>query len=243
MAHCPGGGPYMQYAFQGEVDHLSFFRSLIPILESKYSKGLYITLPPEFYAEWVAPVRKSLINDWQSIPLRNLNYHLPLNQPFTTSLPTDQRRVLKQAEQAGYACSFSNDWEPIRALVSQSRLRKGFSDVISLQLLEELATDFPHHYQGIKCCLGDNLTGTGVLIRVDDRIVYLFYVANHEAHLRYSPSLQIIRFCADWAREQGFQYLDLGTAGNEGVLNEGVKSFKESIGGVKSVKYTFRIRF
>lgn len=120
-------------------------------------------------------------------------------------------------------------------------MRKGFSDAVPLDLLLKLDQHFHNYYQGIVCYHFNHIAGAGVLIRVDDRIAYLFYVANHPDHLAYSPSLQIIDFCMTWAHQQGFRLLDLGTASNDGIVNEGVKAFKESLGGIASIKSSFRL--
>jgi lipid II:glycine glycyltransferase (peptidoglycan interpeptide bridge formation enzyme) len=82
-----------------------------------------------------------------------------------------------------------------------------------------------------------------VTIRINENILYTFYLADNEKYLKDSPTTFLLSGIYQYCQQQKIKFLDLGIATEKGVLNEGLARFKQSLGAKISKKKTYFLLF
>ena len=89
----------------------------------------------------------------------------------------------------------------------------------------------------------DMLIAVGVTIKINQDILYTFYLADNQQYLKYSPTIYLLSGIYEYCQQENIKLLDLGIATDKGILNEGLARFKRSLGGKLSQKKTYSLIF
>lgn len=129
------------------------------------------------------------------------------------------------------------------ACIAESRNDKGYPITMTLPELSEMFDRFPDHYYLFGVKDQAKIVATCVAIEVSPKILYCFYIGDALAYRHTSPVTMLMDGLYKFAREHHYELIDLGISTDEGVLNEGLYSFKKSLGAVDSPKLTFTKQF
>lgn len=110
---------------------------------------------------------------------------------------------------------------------------------MSLEQLTEHFQKFPDNFQVFAVYDTQILMAIGVTIKINQDILYTFYLADNEDYLKISPTIFLLSGIYEYAQKGNYKILDLGIATDKGVLNEGLARFKRSLGGKLSEKKTY----
>ena len=103
--------------------------------------------------------------------------------------------------------------------------KKGFELSMNEEDLLPLFDLYPDAYMSFATFDGMEIISGAILVKINPKILYVFYLGFDPDYEKYSPNRFLIKAIYDWAKIRGFTYLDFGTS-----VNEGVAIFKERIG-------------
>ena len=206
-----------------------------------------LTLPPDFYSPFTAPLAIHLLNDKRWDVTVDTNYHFDLSRLDNYSgLITDSaRKLLAQAERAGLRTVTIAD-DDTRAqltayrLLAENRQAKGRS--LSMTFDEILKTSAIIHTDWFMTLHGDIPVAAAVCHNAGawtDRVIYWGHLPEHSA-LRPVNKLAIDLF--RYYDMTGSAIVDIGPASIHGIPDPGLCRFKESIGCRPTPRYTFTSR-
>lgn len=202
-------------------------------------KSVEVTLAPDIYHAHIELERQYLLSVGFKQFGQEINYAVPLHM-WSPSFVKMEQRKLSKAQQAGYTFAILEpenwDVERLYSLLSANRLAKGYALSLTQEGLTEMLAASPERHLVAVVKLGDDWAAIGICVRVATEVLYLFYPADDYAHRSYSPMVVLYDGLIQWAKLNGITLLDQGTASLNGVLNQGLATFKERVGGYASVK-------
>ncbi len=205
-------------------------------------KKLEIVLPPMLYAKsLLSKTVSSMFRNGFSLSYTDLDYAFDLGKPYESLLAKRMaRRNLKTALAAGFEFRREDSAEG-RAVsygvIRENRESKNYDLKMSLEALEKTSAvvgmDFFTLYQA-----GTPLAAA-IVYRVSPRIAQVIYWGDVPNDGKSKPMNMVAYKTFEFYRELGFDFLDVGPSSVNGVPNEGLCSFKETIGCFVDLKYAF----
>jgi hypothetical protein len=150
-----------------------------------------------------------------------------------TLLPKRKRDYVRAAERKG-ACvreASADELEAFYNVLLANRSRHGAKPTHTLEELQTLMKLIPSAVRLFLCKVGEAVAGGALVFELNERVAYNFYPCHNEAYTDLRPALLVgVRVIEHYMR-RGFRYLDLGPSTfDDYVLNDGLTSFKESLG-------------
>jgi hypothetical protein len=89
----------------------------------------------------------------------------------------------------------------------------------------------------------NKIAGGIVVFLSNEKAIQAQYIASDELYQEYRPLNAVIDFTIQWACEQGYRYLNLGTSNTDGGrgINSGLFRFKEGFGGRGVLRETMHL--
>ncbi len=177
------------------------------------------------------------------ISITEQNYEIAITEKsfYETIVSTRAKQLLKKSIKNGF--SFQEVSEPdiskIHAFITRSRERKSRPMTMSLEQFENHFTLFPKNFQVFSVTDFNRIIAIGVTIKINEEIIYTFYLADDKEYLQHSPTIFLLSGIYEYFQQRNFKILDLGIATANGILNEGLAHFKRSLGGISSLKKTY----
>ncbi len=232
-----------------EKDLFEFLKEVVSYLSNLSINEIIINFYPEgYHTAYQNKLLESCLYKFNfQIKFTEHNYELPITEKTfrETVTKTRTRQLLNSHSRKGYTFhqEFHPNFEQIHTFIARSRERKKRPMTMSLTQLKEHFKKFPQKFQLFSVTNSNVLVAVGITININENILYTFYLADDEEHLKDSPTTFLLSGIYEYAKEQNFRILDLGIATNRGVLNEGLARYKRSIGGNISVKKTYFLFF
>lgn len=171
------------------------------------------------------------------------NYEIDVTDKlFSATIASPRaKQLLKKAIKNGFVFRKESnpDFTEIHKFIANSRVRKNRPMTMSLEQLTEHFQKFPDNFQVFSVYDIDTLIAVGVTIKINQDILYTFYLADNEQYLKYSPTIYLLSGIYEYSQQENVKLLDLGIATDRGILNEGLARFKRSVGGELSEKKTY----
>ena len=210
-----------------------------------------ITQYPACYDGRVGLVNSLLLQSGYKAVFADVNFHLPLFETgsalnFRKGLSTAYRWKLNRLENEGFTFQINPnpDLEMVYSFLLESRQRKGFILAQTEDSFLQMFRNLPRVYTVFDVFAPDgHLAAQGVGLALSDSGYYLFYTADHLHYRKHSPVLLLHQGVYNFAQEQKYLFLDLGTASLSGKINTGVAQFKAGMGALRSEKITFLKNF
>ncbi|KAA3439386.1 GNAT family N-acetyltransferase [Rufibacter hautae] len=206
--------------------------------------AIKLAFPPLIYDPESAAVSiNSLLRIGYSVTTSKINHYLPVsNSNFNNIIsPSANRRLQKCHRQ-----EFGFKQEPLQFLpqaysfLVQCRQEKQHSISLSLKTLEKQVEQMPERYSIFSVKDGDNLISISIAVRVNSEVLYNFYPASLKEYNDYSPAIMLTEGIYDFARQNKFRLVDLGTSMLGDSPNVDLMRFKKSIGGKESLNFDFK---
>jgi hypothetical protein len=215
------------------------------ILRAEARCTLIIHSYPEGYRSktQIQKLENCLIKLGFEISIVEQNYEIKITQKsfYETVISNRAKQLLRKSIKKGFTFQEENspDFSEIHAFITHSRERKNRPMTMNLQQFENHFTLFPKNFQIFSVTDSEHIIAVGVTIKINEEIVYTFYLADDENYLKDSPTIFLLSGIYEYFQEKKYKILDLGIATAKGILNEGLANFKRSIGGNLSLKKTY----
>lgn len=167
---------------------------------------------------------------------------ISLQHSFADLLHPMEKRKLKKSEEKG----FTFDWAPADQLknvlefVEQQRSLLGYEFSMNWSQLRDYQKAFPGRYLGARVWHNGHLIAASILVKEREDVLYQFAPAHLRTYNRYSPVVYMTKCISEWAEEQQFQWLNLGTSYLDGVQNDSLFQFKENLGAETFIAASFQ---
>ena len=250
-AHSPFRATFGGIEFQEQISAknlFEFFGKIIQFLQSLTIKSLVINSYPERY-----------LSEYQCLILQNCLYKLHFqveygdqNHEITISDKSfyetvrggTTKQLLRTYLKKGYlvAQELNPNFAFIHAFIARSRKRKNRPMTMNCEQLTAHFKIFPKNFQLFSVTHSNMMVAVGVTIKINDNILYTFYLADDENYLKDSPTTFLLSGIYEYGQLNNFKILDLGIATEKGVMNEGLARFKQNLGATISAKNTHFLR-
>jgi hypothetical protein len=162
------------------------------------------------------------------------------NKPLVISI--HKRRRLRKCKALGFQFKkIDTGYLPAAyALFTESRKNKKYPVTMTLEDFETAFSLFPDAYLLFGVFDDNTLIAACVSVKVNQKILYNFFIGDSLAYRIYSPVTQLLYGIYEYGREKKMELIDLGISTDKGVMNEGLHSFKKSMGAADVFKLTFQ---
>ena len=172
------------------------------------------------------------------ITRHDLNYEARIAGAACLELRMDRGQVkhLHAAERLGWhvePCAFNGQ---VYDVIADNRKRKGRSLSMSYDAVKAMADTFPEDVICF-CIPRKAYLATAICLRLSPDILYVYAWGDMEG-AEHSPCVLLACGIYDWCAMNGVKLMDIGTATEDGVPNEGLIAFKTRLGFSPSLKVT-----
>ncbi|MFY0655005.1 MAG: GNAT family N-acetyltransferase, partial [Cyclobacteriaceae bacterium] len=156
------------------------------------------------------------------------------------------KRKIKKCEQEGIKFLYegSEKLSEVYAFIEQCRNAQGLLMNITYDQLKKAFDTLSDAYEiySVRDKLGELLAAT-ITVRVNKAVVYNYLPAFDRAYKSLSPLAFLTRELVLACQRKGYHYIDLGISSIDGKIQEGLATFKERMGGIRSKRYTYEFNF
>ena len=203
--------------------------------------NLMIRSFPEIYNPYYnALINEAVIDSGFSVKYKDISQVIPVSEG-SINLNTHKKRRLRQAKSLDFIFRETSldHLKESYLLIVESRKNKGYPVTMTLSDLGAMFKLFPRDYLLFGVFDKSKLIATSVCIKVNEEILYCFYIGDDLAYRTYSPVTLLVSGIYEYCKHQHFKILDLGISTDKGTLNKGLYTFKKSFGSLDSYKLTF----
>ena len=205
-------------------------------------RSIEIKCYPEIYStEKSEMINEVLTEAGFAIKYKDITQILKVDQELR--LNRLRTRKLRQCEGAGFVFAELNSDKlgDAHELFAQSRKDKGYPVTMKLSDFKDEFSRFPSCYKLYGVSDGHVLIAAGVVITVNDEILYYFFGGHSQKYDDESPSTFLVYNLFQEARKKKIKRIDLGISTDKGELNLGLYNYKKSFGAFDSFKLTFEM--
>lgn len=228
-----------------EEDLFEFLNQIIQFLQSLKTESISINSYPESYLTKYQNkiLQNCLLKLNFQITHAEQNYEIPITDKsfYETVIGSTAKQLLRTYDKKGYVFQqeLNPDFEFIHAYIARSRERKNRPMTMSLEQLTSHFRKFPKNFQLFSVTLSNIMVAVGVTVKINDNIIYTFYLADDESYLKNSPTTFLLSGIYEYGKQNNYKILDFGIATDKGILNEGLAKFKQRLGAKMSEKKTY----
>lgn len=213
--------------------------SLIDYAKTVSAQGIRLVLPPTCYDKnWIESQQKALLAAGFKLAYADTNHSLDLQNDFATGLRRGARRSLRRAGDAGLKFSMALTPAEQRTaydVIQLNRQQKANPLHLSFEDLLQVGTVTDVDF--FKVDHKGSCVAAAVVYRVTPAIAQVIYWGNDVRQ----NALNSVHFLASHLFDHyapNYAVLDIGPSSIDGVLDEGLADFKESIGCFRTLKST-----
>lgn len=211
-----------------------------------YGITIAITLPPPIYEPLLTNKTVHSLLRLGQLDHTDINYHFDIKDfdDYENRLKLNAKQKLRKALKAGFAFQYihSDDLQGVMRAYEVIRLnREQHGYPLRMTLDDVLRT--------IKIVPADffllSLNGTDVaaaqVYHVSKNICQVIYWGDREGFAELRPMNALAYYVFEYYHRQGIEILDIGPSSDSGAPSYGLCDFKESIGCIPTLKYTFEL--
>ncbi len=199
-----------------------------------------ITLPPVIYLEGQDQVQEfCLLASGFTMVRAELTevIHLP---GFTEeALPSPYRRGARKAARMGVRVELSEDYETFHEILRSDRAGKQVEPTHSLDDLKRIAKLCPGRLKLFMASGEEGIVGGTLLFVAGRNTVLNMYLCQIPPGRQIRVANLLVNDSAMWAKQEGFDWLDMGTSSIRMTPNWGLSRFKEGFLGKGYIRPTF----
>ena len=238
------GGVEFYKGIYGE-DLLEFMNQIIQFLKSFTIESVEINSYPEGYlTDYQNKILQKCLSKLNfQVKFTEQNYEIPITEKsfYESVKGATAKQLLRTYTKKGYIFQqkLNPDFEYVHAFIARSRERKNRPMTMNLERLIEHFKKFPKNFQLFFVKRSGVIVALGVTIKINDDILYTFYLADDDKYLKDSPTTFLLSGIYEYAKQNSYKILDFGIATDKGILNEGLAKFKQSLGAKMSEKKAY----
>lgn len=184
-----------------------------------------------------------LLNNNFKISQQEVNHTLEIDERnLFEKMKRNNKKRFNKCERSGFVfqqLDVEDDFKKAYQVIVENRESKGYSVSMTFEQLMAMKAVFPNDIYFFQTTLEDKITASSVCIRLNSKILYVFYWGDKPGFEEYSPVVFLAEGIYKFAQNNHFSILDAGTSSLNGTLNQGVATFKEGLGFSSSLKLTF----
>ena len=230
-----------------EENLFNFLTTIIIFLQSLLLKSISINSYPErYFTEYQNKILHNCLSKLHfEVEFTEQNYEISItnNSFHETVISSRAKQLLRTYTKKGYVFAqvFNPDFAFIHAFISRSRMRKNRPMTMNYGQLAEHFKKFTENFRLFSVTHNNSIVAVAVTIKINEDILYTFYLADDEQYLKDSPTTFLLSGIYQYCQQQKIEILDLGIATEKGFLNEGLARFKQSLGAETSNKKTYSL--
>lgn len=216
-----------------------YYREWNTFLSRFSHKEVMVRIPPQSHFGQVSELNESALRDLGfTIKFQDLNQSISLGKQ-SKSMNRNRLRDLDRAKEVGLEFrteTLNNAFNTIR----RNRASKGFPLTLREADLFRLSETFPNIIFCNSVALQGVVQAASICFRVNHALAYVFMWGHDTVKILGGPSMTLL--ASELVRslsEKGYSQLCLGTSSIEGTVNDGLKTFKASLGAYAEYKKTF----
>jgi len=236
-------GPYsMAYPLEQTFEYtLDNYKDAWKQFHNRLRKDIIIRLPPRsHFPELVDLNTKALLSLGAEILFEDQNFSIRL-EGSEKAFRRNRIRDAKTASKLGMkfsACSIQEAME----LIAINRQAKGRPLSMGTSQAVRLDLEVPGRIKSFAVKLNEVLVSATILLRVDDRIDYVFMWGHDPSNPLGGTSLSLLaQGLVAESKADGKSVLCLGVASSEGVRDEGLSNFKEGLGAEAEARPSLKL--
>ena len=221
----------------------SFIEKFISEIIKKGMKQMFWKHFPALYHQKLnAYTIQSLLNLGFIIDGSSLGFYLESSNDFRQGLAPDTLRRFQKFEKSDFVVTVKKQFE-VKSFFPQLiewRAKRLIPVNIKESILKGIISNLPDKYILFQILEKEKLIAFSLGLKITDTILYQFIPAHDPEYDNYSPMIAITASMHHYAAENKIKIVDLGIASEmQGEENYGLIRFKEKLGGLTGMKYTF----
>ena len=224
-----------------EAELQDFLSNVENTLQNKQIDQVNIHQCPESYQK--NDIAARVLKQQGYTMFRERVYHgIPINGvQLKEQMTSMQQRRLRKCEKAGFEFRKVPESDMAEVFKQIHHWRELNQKPLSLSWadFENSQNKNPNTY----LCFGvydKHLIAATIVVKVNDQAIYHFFPASDERYNQYSPMVMLVNGIYEWGQVHDFKLLDLGTSYLQNEVNQSLVSFKERLGGRKSLALSWR---
>lgn len=220
-------------------------------LENIGVQELYVTFPPLYYDEHVLTAWISAFyRKGYQVPKLDLSYSLDLQKLNTDEktygeiITQKGRKSLRRALKNNLSikrCETDEEYKEAYELVKMGHELKGYGVSLPFERLRETLNYVAHDAfivrQGSQGVVGE------FLYRINNSIVHALYAGTNPTYLDVGGMNVLTYYTIRYYGNLGYKFINKEAASTDSVPLYGLCNFKESVGGQRNLKFSFRKKF
>jgi len=227
------------------VDYADFIKALIIFAKNSNFKKIKITLPPLFYDEthiqWI--INSLYTNDFSISGADiahyvNLERYISFEDNYIDSLAIKARQKISSSLKEGMSCEKVTDISESYQIIKKNREHRGYPLLLKEEDLIETSKNIKIDCFLVKSSIGENIA-SAIVYHIKDGLVQVIYWGNLPGHNDKNSMNFMAYHMLKYYCNQGLSFFDLGQSTENSIPNFGLSDFKQSIGCLPSVKFSF----
>ena len=245
MAYSPLRATFGGVEFSEGISEEDLFQFLEKSILKIDVKTIIINSYPEGYLpkNQIQKLENCLFQLGFNISIIEQNYEITVTPKsfYETITSTRAKQLLRKSIRKGFTFQEITDpnFSEIHTFITHSRERKNRPMTMNLLQFEHHFRLFSKNFKIFSVMDSKQTIAVGITIKINDKIVYTFYLADDDRYLKDSPTIFLLSGIYEYFQQQDYTILDLGIATEKGILNEGLANFKRSLGAKLSLKKTY----
>lgn len=249
VLYSPFSAPFGGFDFKKDESILKIEEAIIALKQygKDSNKKIKITFPPLFYNEsLLSKTIATLINQHAQIEFSEINYHFDLSSfpHFNSLIDRGARKNLNNAMKQGFVFEKINnekisDIERAYNVIKTNRESHGYPLRMSLSDILKTIKIIPADFFIIK--LNNIDIAAAQIFHIKQGIAQVIYWGDIPGYGASRPMNFLSYKLFEYYYNRGLKILDIGPSTEGGKPNYGLCDFKENIGCIASLRYTFSI--
>jgi len=243
----PLRSPFGSFEMSDQMETEVLYDSMRVIHQQLEDRGIQrvriINYPQIYHPAHATQTGYVLLHHGYKVAGVDINHHLLIgSQEFEQGLHLMEKRKLKKCLNQSFCFrEVSIDHlEEVYQFIFNCRKERGQVLSLSLEELTPMVNAFPNHYQLFEVTHDGEMVAASISVKVHSKILYNFYPASSKKYHSFSPMVFLLKHQYEYCRRHQYRVLDLGTSTLEGKPNLNLIQFKENLGGIPSMKFTYQ---
>jgi hypothetical protein len=215
--------------------YASFFEKFPNQKEAK------IVLPPEvFFPDFFKPQLEALLHFGTKESIVDFNYHVEIENWSRKQLSKGNRKKIRQFRENGGNVSFAglDSIKECYEVLVENRRRRGVYLTMKYHDFENSLLLYGDDFMLIHASFDTEIVATSYVVKILPDYWYVLFWGELPSFRSFSPVASIFDFLISEATKNHVKFLDLGISSDQGVLDEGLATFKSNLGAVVTERMT-----
>lgn len=244
VAHSPLRAPFGSvevYRRMTEIQLKEFLERVESELANLGIRRMVIRNFPDLYGERLSKTIREVMRSLQFSCHEEISSIIQVNEKaFEKRIKVSERQKLKKATALFQLDKVGvSDLKQVYSFIADCRKERNQSLSMTLAELKKTISVYPDRFYFFKTRKKNEIAAAAIVIQISKGILYTFYYAHAKKHNKVSPVVFLISGIYEFAQENKFNMIDLGTSMMGGHVNQSLLHFKKSIGGVSCGKVTY----